>query len=499
MTLFTQPTPTITDAVRKDRLDRLDWVAAREIGSLKADAAALAEVNPAAPDVLGDLYASFVKAHPELTPTNEVAASHVVNRAVMAEVMASDAYRDLRQYSVRDQVSSALACVTYQRHLAPLFEHVHEQVAEEQHAAEEAERNLDDLVDRLDPDDHTAEDLAAIEEAQGRVDEIRESLAQKMEGLTPVVGRAARAAGAEAAAAAEEEADAMAAWGTGPGERERMDATARLKLAERLASPRLRKITQLLGAMRNLSWGVRKERYDLAPEEMFDVTVGADVGRLLASEYAALTVPELEDLFYLRLTQRQLLQYDLRGIEHQGRGAIIYVEDGSGSMRHGGGDKELWAKAFGLALLGVAKDEGRAFHAIHFGGVGEAELFSFPEPAAFTTERMLDYAETFLNAGGTDFITPLTEALALLEAEHAATGHVSADIVFATDGDDGGRVLSWLPTFKEAQARLEFNTFAVAIGTSPSHPSITGVADRVATVRALTNGDDVRDVFKALA
>lgn len=502
MSIFDRPDPVYTDTIRKDRLDRLDWQSARTIGHLPAAAEELGKVASAAPDVLGDLYAAFVKAHPELTPTNQVAPSHLVNRAVMAEVLGSDAYADLRQYSVRDKVASALACMTYQRHLSPLFEQVGERVAEQVAEAEAAQRDLDDLLDRLDPEGDTPPGEAPsddeVDAARQRADAARAAVSDELDELGPMVGRAARRAGAEAAAEAAEEAEMMSTWGTGPGERGRMDTSARLALAGRLNSARLRKITALMGAMTNLSWGVRQTRYTNIPEEVFDVTLSGDPGRLLSSEYAALAVPEMEDMFFLRLVQEQLLSYDFRGVEREGKGAIIYVEDGSGSMSHGGGDKELWAKAFGLALLGIAKAERRPFHVIHFGGAGQAEVFSFAEPAAFTTEAMLDYAETFLDSGGTDFVTPLTRAVELLEDEHAATGRTSADIVFATDGDDGGVVHAWLPTYHEAKARLGFSAFGVAIGCDPSHPSLTGVCDRVASVRALTTGDDVREVFRAV-
>jgi uncharacterized protein with von Willebrand factor type A (vWA) domain len=500
--LLGRPPATSTDTIRKDRLDRLDWMSAQELDPLQDAAGALAGIDAAAPDVLSDLFSSFYKAHPEVIERERVAPSHLLNREVMAAVLDSDAYSDLRRFTVRDQAASALACITYRDHLAPLFERAAAQTAEETAEAQAAQNDLDALLAALDDTEAepTEAEVEAIAAAQQRAEQARGALADKLEGMAPQMGRAARRAGAEAVAEAEEADATMSSWGVDRGTRGRMDPAARLALAQRLATPRMRRITELLGAMRNLSWGARRRKFDALPEEIFDVTLGHDVGRLLGSEYAALAVPELEDLFYLRLVTDQLTQYDLRGLVHQGRGAIIYVEDGSGSMRFGGGEKELWAKGFGLALLGVAKDEGRAFHAIHFGGDDEAQVFSFPEPAAFTTEAMLAYAETFLDAGGTNFRYPLGLALEMLDAEHAATGHTSADIILATDGDDGGNVIPWLPEFHAERERLGFKGYGVAIGCAPNTPSLAGVCvDGVATVRALSTGDDVVDVFKALA
>ncbi len=52
-----------------------------------------------------------------------------------------------------------------------------------------------------------------------------------------------------------------------------------------------------------------------------------------------------------RFSEQNLLQYDLRGTEPTQRGGILIAEDGSGSMA---GEREIWAKAIGLALLKIA-------------------------------------------------------------------------------------------------------------------------------------------------
>jgi len=82
-----------------------------------------------------------------------------------------------------------------------------------------------------------------------------------------------------------------------------------------------------------------------------------------------------------------------------------------------------------LTLLEIAESEGRKFALIHFSGPGRFQTDRFL-PKQATVEDKLRAAETFLD-GGTDFCTPMNEALRLMQEE----GFDNADIVFITDGE----------------------------------------------------------------
>lgn len=82
-----------------------------------------------------------------------------------------------------------------------------------------------------------------------------------------------------------------------------------------------------------------------------------------------------------------------------------------------------------LTLLEIAADGGRSFALIHFSGSGSFKTDLF-RPGEYTMVDKMTAAETFLG-GGTNFQTPMDEALRLMEAE----GFENADIVFITDGE----------------------------------------------------------------
>jgi uncharacterized protein with von Willebrand factor type A (vWA) domain len=130
---------------------------------------------------------------------------------------------------------------------------------------------------------------------------------------------------------------------------------------------------------------------------------------------------------FLRKYQRgQIKQYQRREPIYKGMGDIICCLDESDST---GGDPAAWGKAVALTLLEIAADSGRSFALIHFSRSRRFQTDLF-RPGAYTMADKLRAAETFLG-GGTNFQTPMNEAMRLMEAE----GFENADIIFVTDGE----------------------------------------------------------------
>ena len=139
-----------------------------------------------------------------------------------------------------------------------------------------------------------------------------------------------------------------------------------------------------------------------------------------------LATPETLPLFLRKYQRRQIKQYRRREPIYKGAGDIICCLDESGSTA---GECAAWGKAVALTLLEIAESEGRKFALVHFSGPGRFQTDRFL-PKQTTVEDKLRAAETFLD-GGTDFCTPMNEALRLMQEE----GFDNADIVFITDGE----------------------------------------------------------------
>jgi uncharacterized protein with von Willebrand factor type A (vWA) domain len=217
-------------------------------------------------------------------------------------------------------------------------------------------------------------------------------------------------------------------WGLEPGELQRLPAEERMELAKRLNNERFRRVAQLFGPMKNMMLSEQARKTVHTPEEVYDVTLGNNIGRLLPQEILNLRHGPTRLDFMRRFTEGRLLEYDMQGVEKLAKGAIIFCEDGSGSMS---GEREMWAKAVMLCLLHLSRIQKRAMHVIHFSSRGQFTHIAFEKPADYSLDRILDAAELFYG-GGTDFETPMKVALDLLNSEFGATGKVKADVFAIT-------------------------------------------------------------------
>lgn len=139
-----------------------------------------------------------------------------------------------------------------------------------------------------------------------------------------------------------------------------------------------------------------------------------------------LASPQTMPLFLQKYQRRQIKQYQRREPIYKGIGDIICCLDESISTA---GDPAAWGKAVALTLLEIAADGGRNFALVHFSDPGDFKTDLF-RPGGYTVEDKMAAAELFLN-GGTDFETPIREALRLMKED----GFENADIVFISDGE----------------------------------------------------------------
>lgn len=250
---------------------------------------------------------------------------------------------------------------------------------------------------------------------------VETALVRRSEQVDAVVSNAVTAAREKA----EETQAVLSAWSDEPGEMGRTPVNQDL-LARVRRSIRLRSITRYLGRFREIFAQGKRSEYAYGRGENYSLELGNDLSRTITSELALLAAPEMIPLFLRKYQDRRLKQYRRRERVRKGMGDIICCLDESSSTK---GDAEAWGKAVAMTLLEIAADGGRKFALIHFSGPGSFHTDLFL-PGGYTAADKLRAAEAFLG-GGTDFETPLLEALRLMERQ----GFENADIVFITDGE----------------------------------------------------------------
>jgi uncharacterized protein with von Willebrand factor type A (vWA) domain len=232
----------------------------------------------------------------------------------------------------------------------------------------------------------------------------------------------------EAVAEAEGMANAFG-YGDEPGKDGYNDPQMKLRVAEKIRNnPKLQKLAELAGRFRREARKAQAHKKSPGPDEITDIEIGADLGRLIPSELMKLAHPLMKLEFARRMLERGLIQYKMESVEKKTRGPIVVCVDNSGSMA---GIKETWSKAVALAMCQIAVDQKRTFEVLHF-DTDVQKKYVFPAGKA-NPEQLIECMSYFSNGNGTRFAPVLARAYRDI-ADEAEKDLKDADVIFITDG-----------------------------------------------------------------
>lgn len=476
-------------------------------------------------EAMSDTLLTLFKASPKLRNQTDIRPSYLINHKVMQEMFELSELQDARRTSVGDPVATGLSAARLEPELEIIFDKMQkaQELAQDieqllETAGEQADR-LEEIMEALSAESTDTPAVDWQEQAariQESLDAIREQiensqsgLEQELENQTPFV----RESLTEALKEINKENESLnefESWGLSPGSIRRLNPKPRMELAKKLQTRQFKKMTEVIGRMQNVAFSSQVEQSDYSMEEVYELEQGNDLARLVPTELLALNHDLLVYDFLHRFMERSLTQYALQGNDTVNRGSIIALMDSSSSMH---GERVIWSKAISLALLKIAKMQNRKFTAIEFAGPGMFIEYAFDTSQdelmlrrsrggrtnySYGAEAIVEFAEDGLS-GGTCFMTPLSRALDLLIDEHSATGRVSADIVFLTDGQ-AGVDRTFMERFKDEQERLGFKVFGIAVGGSTSSEPLRTICDgQVTNVKTLTATDEaMKPIFGAM-
>jgi uncharacterized protein with von Willebrand factor type A (vWA) domain len=478
--------------------------------SLQALATSGAKLLPHFDGFLLDLFAALFKMNIVIHDEASVEVSAAFYRTLLDAVLGTPALDAIRQRTVLDEAAAGLAALLLGERLLALLKserllsrtdmldvwnlQQQEEQMELRGAEAETARSLVEQVAGRPAERQLKEVQRRMErEAEALRRRVAHRAAQMRVGHADAAARHRARIEAQAAQvlqeldAAREEAEN---WSLQLGGGLRSSPAAPIELGSRLArNPKLKRMAELIGRMRENARALRQKLYERSNAEMYEVGIGNELSRLLPPELLSLRHPLLRRDFARRFLDGELLVYALRDREQKGRGPMVVCLDGSSSMA---GDKEIWAKAVTLTLLDIARRQRRAFRSICFASADTPlQILDISRAACDGTDmqQVFQLAEYF-PGGGTDFQKPLAAALECLR--HSA--HKRGDIVFITDGEC--RVdPTWLEEFKREKERLGFSLFSVLIDIGPSSlGALKDFSDKVTSVSQLST-EASRDIF----
>ena len=394
------------------------------------------------------IYADLRNDDPDLDQIEQAAAGKLTSFPALTR----DIYQSFYSLMPRRQDADALSTAA-RRFNAPILDHILENedyptlkavcelggekgavnTLEKLEAAEEkAEEELAALLERMckskEPNEtleravveaaNTAEGKRRQVEAVGK--KIDADAARNKEKVALMVARAVTSA----AQKAQEVQSVIAAWSDDPANMEK-SAVNRKMLDTVRKSDVLRRVADYLGRFREIFAQGKRNGYAYGRGEKYSLELGRDLSRAISSELVMLASPETLPLFLRKYQHGRIKQYQRREPIYKGAGDIICCLDESDSTE---GAPAAWGKAVALTLLEIAADGGRSFALVHFSGSRSIQTDLF-RPGAYTAADKMAAAEIFLG-GGTNFETPMSEALRLMQEE----GFENADVVFITDG-----------------------------------------------------------------
>jgi hypothetical protein len=252
----------------------------------------------------------------------------------------------------------------------------------------------------------------------------------------------------------------------------------------------VQRIARLAGRLYANLRGAKATRVAGVPGEVFSVSQGNDLSRLLPSEQVLFADPILENVVLARIATRTAAQYAVRGPANLSKGPLVLALDESGSMH---ALRNTWSKAAAVAASRAAFDDNRPVSVLHYATSVVVQRMSRGDPSG-----MVEMVRHFLG-GGTAI--GLALAAAVDEAkELARRGDRGADVILITDGVDGD-IDAQTEAFQAARA-LDVRVWTIAIeckvgSESPLRTNASGYAhldgrdltdERSARVLDLTKG-----------
>jgi uncharacterized protein with von Willebrand factor type A (vWA) domain len=209
-----------------------------------------------------------------------------------------------------------------------------------------------------------------------------------------------------------------------------------------------REILKAVGRLKKLAGRIKSRKPKPASARM-GLTQGADLQRLVPQELVYLSDPDLEDIFWMKHSQRGLTLYDNKKRIPEGKGPMIMCLDVSGSMT---GLRERMSKAMMLQLVRTAFEQNRQVAWLMF-GTQSSPITEITESrhllSLFGSQRHQHLG------GGTNFGPPLEAAMNYIEGTDGA--RESGDIIFLSDGYGplyGGTIARWERMREELGTRM---------------------------------------------
>lgn len=465
-----------------------------------------------------DLYHLLHGGDPQFRDYRAMKDGYDANHQMLSAMSKTDEFSELRKETAYDEYATAFTMLSMEDEVRDAFKRTKEarearaQAMEAAKAAQEALRQAIQQAQQAQnplppgvagpqpmPGNEAGQQLQQAIDNTGAAQQALDAAQAAQQQAAQEAGQTIAQAAAQAGQDLKEQEEAAAAYGVNDGQLQQMNFEERQALTRDLNQGRMKMLADLIGQWRAHADAERRRKVVTVPSEIFDVELGNDLTKMIAGEFTALAIPELEDLFWMRYANHELMQWRQRGPEHLGKGPILVVCDESGSMGSGvdakGNTREMWSKAITMALADQARRGKRDFTYIGFSSVRQQWRLDFPGGET-PIEKVKQFVSHFFQ-GGTEYTTPLTMAMEVCQAA-ADEGRKMPDIVFITD-DDCSVPPEFVEKFREARDALGITSYGIQIGGSALRNTMSQLCDKTIDLSQVnSNPEGMTELFRTI-
>lgn len=468
-----------------------------------------------------DLFLSLYKYNAIMVDENKVYPSTRMNRKILAEIFDTDEFITLRKSCRLDVFNAALGAEVLGRKALEMLQKTLDDIAN-QEGQDQLQQQMEEIDQLLEQEENLDQLLDENDELDQMIEEMRQQEAQGMPGASQQIAEMQAQQNANEMSLqqgkamanriaqqcdqlinvndsiVEQNAQTMTkampdltkdinevsgfsnAWGLGSGSTARVPFNTKKEAIQKLrGNNKLLKITDLLGKMKDTAIDEQKKKSKHGAVEIKSVTVGDKIENTLPSERMNMVNDVTRKDFMRRMTEHSLLTYQKESTKNKNKGPIIVCVDTSGSMDYG--NREIWSKALAVSVLEIAQMQKRDYACIIYSSHADKPIII--KKGEISPDKVIDVATRF-HDGGTDFESPLNEALKLIQD----STFKEADILFISDGDcylsD-----SYVKKFKQIKEEKEFKCNGILInsGGRTSDTSLKEFCDNVTFITNITD------------
>ena len=391
---------------------------------------------PPLPELMEDIFYHFFKYKPKFFDDEKIDARYLPNKQIIQKAMRNENWKKMREITKLDEANAVIATSFFSENLLKEIKKRDTKFMNE--ISKMAEQHKE-LIKKINEYGH-ADDK--------KKEQIEKEIKQKQQDIKNISKNASNSISQISCTMAIKKATASMkdffesvnaiVWGSELGELSFSNPRDKIALANFfIKNEKFAKLVKELGRLKNILVETRRERVKYGTDEIYHVEMGNELKRILPAELVKIKHPVLKRDFYKKLVNKELLQYQLRSKNKQGKGAIIACVDVSGSMCGKlpvsdknvpvGVTRVIYAKALAIATLEIAMKENRPYTLILFENrVRNEDIYNFDKNHKPTVDDIIKIASVEYG-GGTNFQDPLAKAM--------EQNHKKADILFITDGE----------------------------------------------------------------